>query len=108
MPGSVLVLKDGLLAVGTIGFKGAPDKNKIVEIGYGINATHWGQRLAAEAVAALVAWAFESDYANHITAKTAVDNVASQRVLEKSGFTKTGAGEFDPDDCELILWKIDQ
>jgi [ribosomal protein S5]-alanine N-acetyltransferase len=105
VPGGVLVLRTGLLAVGTIGFKNAPTEKKEVEIGYGINASHWGQGLASEAVGALVQWAFATNYATRVTAQTAVNNIASQRVLEKNGFFKTGETAFDPDDGDLIWWE---
>jgi [ribosomal protein S5]-alanine N-acetyltransferase len=104
VPGGVLVLKTEMLAVGTIGFKNAPAEQKEVEIGYSINASHWGQGLASEAVGALVQWAFATNYATRVTAQTAVNNVASQRVLEKNGFVKTGETAFDPDDGDLIWW----
>jgi [ribosomal protein S5]-alanine N-acetyltransferase len=105
VPGGVLLLESELLAVGTIGFKGLPNAQKTVEIGYGINASHWGQGLASEAVGALVQWAFSTNYAARVTAQTAVNNIASQRVLEKNGFAKTGETTFDPDDGDLIWWR---
>jgi [ribosomal protein S5]-alanine N-acetyltransferase len=106
VPGGVLILKAEALAVGTIGFKNAPTESKEVEIGYGINASHWGQGLASEAVSALVNWAFETNYATRVTAKTAVNNLASGRVLEKNRFTKIGA-DYDPEDGDLIVWMLE-
>jgi [ribosomal protein S5]-alanine N-acetyltransferase len=105
VPGGVLLHKPEGLAVGTIGFKNTPDDQKTVEIGYGINASHWGQGLASEAVGALVHWALTTGYATRVTAQTAVKNIASQRVLEKTGFVKTGETAFDPDDGDLIWWE---
>jgi RimJ/RimL family protein N-acetyltransferase len=104
VPGGVLLLKAGFLTIGTIGFKNAPDQDKTVEIGYGINASYWGQGLASEAVGAVVQWAFGTGYAARVTAQTGVGNIASQRVLERNGFTKTGETAFDPDDGNLIWW----
>jgi [ribosomal protein S5]-alanine N-acetyltransferase len=106
VPGGVLILQAEALAVGTIGFKNAPTKNKEVEIGYGINASHWGLGLASEAVQALTTWAFETNYATRVTAKTAVNNPASMRVLEKNGFIKIGT-DYDPDDGDLIVWALE-
>jgi [ribosomal protein S5]-alanine N-acetyltransferase len=104
VPGGVLLLKANLLVVGTIGFKNAPSEQKTVEIGYGINASHWRQGLASEAVGTLVQWALSTGYAARVTAQTAVGNIASRRVLEKNGFNKTGETAFDPEDGELIWW----
>ncbi len=105
VPGGVLILKSEALAIGTIGFKNAPTETKEVEIGYGINSSHWGLGLASEAVQALVTWAFETGYATRVTAKTAVNNPASMRVLEKNGFTRVGS-DYDPDDGDLIVWAL--
>ncbi len=106
VPGGVLFLKSDHIAVGTIGFKNIPTESKEIEIGYGINTSHWGQGLASEAVAALVKWAFETGYATRVTAKTAIANIASQKVLEENSFVKNGESEFDPDDGELIFWVL--
>jgi RimJ/RimL family protein N-acetyltransferase len=105
VPGGVLMHKSESLAIGTIGFKNTPDKQKTVEIGYGISASYRGQGLASEAVGALVQWAFVANYATRVTAQTAVNNTASQCVLEKTGFVKTGETAFDPDDGDLIWWE---
>ncbi len=105
VPGGVLIFKAEALAVGTIGFKNAPTETKEVEIGYGINSSHWGLGLASEAVQALITWAFETDYATRVTAKTAVNNPASMRVLEKNGFTKIGT-DYDPEDGDLVVWAL--
>jgi [ribosomal protein S5]-alanine N-acetyltransferase len=107
VPGGVLILQAEVLAVGTIGFKNTPAEAREVEIGYGINASHWGLGLASEAVQALITWAFETGYATRVTAKTAVNNPASMRVLEKNGFTKVGT-DYDPEDGDLIVWALEK
>lgn len=67
--------------------------------------------LASEAVAVMTEWAFTPQhgqpYATRVSAKTAVSNIASQRVLEKNSFIKTSETEFDPDDGELIFWTLE-
>jgi RimJ/RimL family protein N-acetyltransferase len=71
-----------------------------VEIGYGI-ATEWqGRGVATSAVGTLIDMA-ASLGARGIVAGTDEDNVASQRVLEKCGFTQTA-----PVDGEL-RWQLD-
>ena len=55
--------------------------------------THWQKGFATEAVAAIVDYAFEHGLVskiNRIQAMTHVDNLASERVLEKLGFQKEG------------------
>lgn len=78
---------DGL-AIGGIGFKGQPD-NGSVEIGYGLAPSARGDGYAAEAARALVVLARQQGLAR-IVADTDEDNIASQRTLERAGFTQTG------------------
>ena len=60
-----------------------------VELGYWIARAHWGQGLATEAAAALVAIARTLKLAR-LEASHFIDNPASGRVLEKLGFLPTG------------------
>ena len=84
----VIRRKDGT-PVGDLSFKGLrPDGS--VEIGYGIEAAHRGRGYAVEAVGAAVAWALSQPGVTRVDAETEPDNAASQRVLEKCGFTPSG------------------
>jgi RimJ/RimL family protein N-acetyltransferase len=64
----------------------------MVEIGYSVLPEFRGEGLATEMVAGLVEWAKHQPAVRQIEAETAVDNEASIRVLEKTGFICTGAG----------------
>jgi [ribosomal protein S5]-alanine N-acetyltransferase len=104
-PGGCVIHKLERVAIGQIGFKGQPDTDGSVEIGYGLNATHHNQGYASEAVGALVRWALESGFAKCITAETLEINLASNRVLEKLGFARIGS-RFDAEEGgDLILWE---
>ncbi len=103
--GGCLIHKLERLAIGQIGFKGLPDTDGRVEIGYGLNATHHNLGYASEAVGALVVWALESGFAKKIGAETLENNLASNRVLEKLGFVQVGT-RFDAEEGgNLILWE---
>lgn len=80
--------------VGSVGFKGPPDKEGAVEIGYSVLPTHQGRGLATEMAAALVGWAAEQG-ARIVRAQVTPANSASIRVLEKLGFQEFGIGN-DP------------
>ena len=85
--------------MGDLCFKGPPEKGE-VEIGYGISEEYSGRGYATEAVAALTAWALCQPGVSAVTAETAPDNAASQRVLKKAGFLPTGEmGEEGPRFC---------
>ncbi|WP_127502221.1 GNAT family N-acetyltransferase [Actinoplanes solisilvae] len=84
------------LAVGTIGFFGAPDTAGTAMIGYGLVPSARGAGYATEALRAIAAFAFARDDVHRLDADPDRDNVASHRVLEKSGFarTRTTAGAY--------------
>lgn len=84
----MIELKDGT-HVGELSFKGI-DANGVVEIGYGISMEFVGKGYATEAVSAIVQWAAGQPEVTRIEAETEIENLASQRVLEKCGFIATG------------------
>lgn len=59
-------------------------------IGYWVDSARNGRGLATGAVADIVAYAFGELDLHRVEAATLVDNVSSQRVLEKCGFERIG------------------
>jgi ribosomal-protein-alanine N-acetyltransferase len=59
-------------------------------IGYWVDGRRNGRGLATEAVGEIVSYAFGALDLHRVEAATLVDNVASQRVLEKNGFERIG------------------
>ena len=90
--------------VGTAGFKGPPDADGIVEIGYGIVPAYEGRGLATEAVVALVDHAGTDPRVRTVRAHTLPAHNASTRVLEKCGFAFV-AEVVDPDDGPVWRWE---
>jgi len=76
-------------AVGGVGFKGPPDGG-VVEIGYGLASSARGNGYATEAVRILVQLAAGLGVKT-IRADHGLDNVASQRTLERAGFAQVKA-----------------
>ncbi len=93
-----------LVAVGMLGTTSEVDENGAIEIGYGFEAT--GRGFATEGVEALVTHLLSSASIVAITANTAVDNIASQRVLQKNGFRQTGTTSSEADG-DLLVWTHD-
>jgi ribosomal-protein-alanine N-acetyltransferase len=60
------------------------------KLGYWVAHGHDGKGLASRAVGDAVRFAFERARLHRLEAWTLVDNFASQRVLEKNGFTRFG------------------
>ncbi|MEO7146384.1 MAG: GNAT family protein [Terrimesophilobacter sp.] len=76
------------VAIGGIGFFGPPDSEGTVEVGFGLVEAERGKGLATESIKTMIEFAKRSG-ARRIRADTAVDNLASQRVLQKAGFAQT-------------------
>ncbi|MBG9529901.1 GNAT family N-acetyltransferase [Bacillus cereus group sp. MYBK59-1] len=88
--------------LGDIGFKGKPNEDQTVEIGYGFIEKYWNQGYATEAVKELIDWAFKTGEVETIIAETLLDNYSSMRVLEKLHMKRVNATEM------MINWKIEK
>lgn len=100
LPANWLIIAGGEI-VGIIGLKS--DDGREVEIGYGIAASREGRGFAGGAVAALLPILAERDI-TMVRAETSVDNRASQRVLERNGFSRTSE-RIDDEDGPLYCWE---
>ncbi|KGR77105.1 GNAT family N-acetyltransferase [Ureibacillus sinduriensis] len=98
----MVVRKSDDRVIGDIGFKGKPDKNHTVEVGYGFLEEFWNKGYATEAVGALIAWAFNTARVEKIKAETLKDNHGSMRVLEKLGMHRIDVGE------TMVYWELDK
>jgi len=74
-------------AIGTIGFYGPPDEEGQVMFGYGLVPAARGLGYATEAVTRLVEFCRDQEGVRTMVADTELGNTASQRVLDKAGFT---------------------
>lgn len=90
--------------IGMVGFKGAPDAEGMVEIGYGIVPAFERRGHATAAAAAVVAFAYEDPRVRTVRAHTLPERNASTRVLEKLGFTHAGE-VIDPQDGRVWRWE---
>ena len=78
--------------IGVIGFNSAcSDDGLIAAGGYHLDPGHWGQGYASEALAGIVSMIRLLTRVRVLKASVMPHNTASARVLEKSGFVKSGA-----------------
>lgn len=90
--------------LGTCGFKGGPDADGMVEIGYGTFAPHEGRGVATAMAARLVEIAAGEVEARIVRAHTLPEINASGCVLTRNGFTRIGE-TVDPEDGRVWRWE---
>ncbi|MCH1625325.1 GNAT family N-acetyltransferase [Ferdinandcohnia quinoae] len=88
--------------IGDIGFKGKPNEEKSVEVGYGITSSKQNKGYATEGLKCIIEWAFNSDSVNKIMAKCFEDNTPSIKVLEKLKMTKIKR------DNGMLYWQLNK
>ncbi|MEH3112803.1 GNAT family N-acetyltransferase [Pedobacter terrae] len=73
--------------IGSIGVHQLADiYSKSAEMGYWISEKHWGKGIVTFAIKEMLKYGFETFDVERIFARTTHTNLASQRVLQKSGF----------------------
>jgi len=65
------------------------NETDVVEVGYSLERKYWGQGIGTEMTEAMIAHAFENAHTVEVVGVTVLENIASQRVLEKAGLTRT-------------------
>ena len=76
---------------------------KILEVGYSMDKKYWGQGIGTEMTEAMVAHSFADADIDEVAAVTVLENIASQRVLEKAGLER--ADNFFRDGLELAFFR---
>jgi len=83
-----IILKSENISIGSACFKGSPDKNGEVEIGYGINEQYRCKGYMTEAIKEILKWALNQTDVKFVIAETEKDNAASHKVMIKSGMIR--------------------
>jgi RimJ/RimL family protein N-acetyltransferase len=81
-----IILTEENRIIGGCNFKGIPDGDGRVEIGYGLDPACRNKGYMGEAVGGLVAWALGQPGVSGVLAETEKGNIASEKVLSKNGF----------------------
>lgn len=93
--------------IGDIGFKGKPDENGKIEIGYSIISEYRKQGFATEIVEAFLKFGFSKTTVKVIEAQTKTDNIGSIKILERLAMKQIGTVE-DPQDGTMFQWKLEK
>jgi ribosomal-protein-alanine N-acetyltransferase len=83
----IIIDKTKRVMVADLCFKGQP-QNGEVEIGYGTYGQFQGMGYMSEAVKAVIDWMFENTTVKSVYAETDIQNMASQKILERNRFIK--------------------
>lgn len=94
-----LIRRSDRVVVGSADFKAGPNENGEVEIGYGLGKEFEGNGYMTEAVRAMCAWAKAQSVVSRIVAETDLDNIPSQNILKRCGFTETRRGD-------SVWWRV--
>ena len=86
----MMIEKKSSLVIGDVGFKGPPDKENSVEIGFSIVPLRRGSGLALEAVSSMVEYVLSTHANIRLTAECSPDNPPSLKILEACGFRRSG------------------
>ena len=98
----MIIHKDSSTLIGDIGFKGLPNKQGEIDLGYGIISQQTGKGYAKEAATGLIKWALQQPGVTAITASCASGNHASQRILTYLNLSKV------IEDQEMMYWRLDK
>ena len=89
----LMILKSNRMAVGSAAFKGSPNQNGEIEIGYGLGEEFEHHGYMTEAVEELCKWGLNQKNVKQILAETDVEGDASERVLQRNGFERYKTGD---------------
>lgn len=98
----MIVKKEDMTVIGDAGFKGPPDENGDIEIGFGLIDNEQRKGYGYEAANALINWAFSQEDVRKIKADCLIDNYGSIRVLEKCKLYEVSR------DNEFIYWELNK
>jgi ribosomal-protein-alanine N-acetyltransferase len=82
-----VTLRENEQLIGTCGFMYWDQVQRLAEIGYALAKDFWGRGLMVEAVRKIIEFAFERMAVERVIARCHIDNVASERVMQKVGMT---------------------
>ncbi len=103
----LIVYRPDNILIGVCGYKGEPDAQGVVEIGYEIRASHRSKGLATEAARGLVEHAFSYTEVQKVIAHTISEENYSSMLLQKLGFTKIPES-IETDSQQFTRWEVNR
>ena len=95
-----VILKENNKMIGDLCFKGEPNIDGEIEIGYGTYFEFRRKGYMTEAIDGMLKWAKMQPEVLKVLASTEKNNISSQRILESNNFTKIGEAD------NIINWEF--
>ena len=112
----VVEVKDVSPFAGVIALQNVPFEASFtpaIEIGWRLQYEHWGRGYATEGAARAIRFAFEVLHLQEVVAMTTVDNLPSQRVMQRLRMSRNAQDDFEhprlPEGHPLrphVLWRL--
>jgi len=96
-----IIRKSDKKVVGSMDFKNIPNELGEVEIGYGLGTKYEHNGYMTEAIKAFCKMALNIEKIKTVIAETEIENISSQKVLERCGFKKYK-------EEKTIWWKLNK
>ena len=85
-----IIYKENNKFIGTCGYVLWVPVHSLAEIGYALSREYWGRGLMTETVKEVIRFGFEKMNLNRVYARCFMENIGSQKVLEKAGMKFEG------------------
>lgn len=95
----LIILREERVVIGTIGLKGTPDEEGLVEVGYAIQESFRNKGYMREALKLFVTWLMKIEEISGVNACTSNVNIPSHKVLMATGFERIYKN------CDMIIWR---
>lgn len=99
----LMVLREGSIVIGDVGFHGMPDADGFVEIGYTVCEKYRRQGFATEAAIGMARWAGGQPGVRGLRASISPTNVASLQLAKRLGLIEVGTQIDEIDGLELVF-----
>lgn len=96
-----IIHKEQHTMIGDLCFKGPPNADGEIEVGYGTYPDFVQRGFMTEALGGLVNWALSQPMVFAVIAETTTDNIASHKTLERNGFVVYKRAD------DMLWWRRD-
>lgn len=82
----IIILKEAKCMIGSLGLKGSPDNEGLIEVGYSIEPEYQCRGYMREALQSFLDWVMQLKEVSGVNACTSKTNIPSHKVLRACGF----------------------